>query len=56
MFTRVLKGHIAVSNQVFPTGTPGVLLDTLARASLWAAGKNYNHGQVNLTMHIHSAY
>jgi len=44
MFTRVLKGHIALDSQVFPQGTPGCMLDTLARQHLWAAGKNYLHG------------
>eukprot|EP01033_Poteriospumella_lacustris_P019269 gene19269-13930_t len=27
MYTRVLKGHIAIDRLVFPTGTPGYLLD-----------------------------
>jgi Xaa-Pro aminopeptidase len=44
MFTRVLKGHIALDTQPFPPGTPGCLLDTLARQHLWAAGRNYQHG------------
>jgi len=43
-FTRVLKGHIAVARCRFPAGTAGRQLDTLARASLWEAGLNYNHG------------
>jgi Xaa-Pro aminopeptidase len=43
-FTRVLKGHIALARQTFPAGTRGSQLDTLARASLWAAGLDYNHG------------
>ncbi len=37
-FTRVLKGHIALALATFPEGTRGAQLDTLARASLWAAG------------------
>lgn len=44
MYTRVLKGHIAIASAVFPAGTPGCLLDSLARIALWAAGKNFNHG------------
>ena len=44
MFTRVLKGHIALDAQIFPQGTPGCLLDTLARQYLWNVGKNYLHG------------
>jgi len=43
-FTRVLKGHIALSNAVFPAGTAGSQLDTLARQHLWAAGCDYAHG------------
>ena len=43
-FTRVLKGHIAVATAIFPVGTRGVQLDTLARAPLWAVGLDYAHG------------
>lgn len=43
-FTRVLKGMIAVSTAVFPKGTRGVQLDTLARQYLWQAGVDYAHG------------
>ncbi len=43
-FTRVLKGHIAVATQRFPAGTTGSQLDPLARASLWQAGLDYDHG------------
>ena len=43
-FTRVLKGHIAIARAVFPAGTNGSQLDTLARAQLWAAGLDYAHG------------
>ncbi len=43
-FTRVLKGHIALARAVFPAGTRGVQLDSLARQYLWAAGLDYNHG------------
>lgn len=43
-FTRVLKGHIALAMAVFPEGTRGAQLDTLARASLWQAGLDYAHG------------
>src|SRR4051794_36422535 len=34
-FTRVLKGHIAVARALFPAGTRGTGLDTLARQFLW---------------------
>jgi Xaa-Pro aminopeptidase len=43
-FTRVLKGHIALDRAVFPQGTIGAQLDTLARQHLWAAGLDYAHG------------
>lgn len=43
-FTRVLKGHIALDRAVFPRGTVGAQLDTLARQYLWAAGVDYAHG------------
>ena len=43
-FTRVLKGHIAIALAVFPEGTRGAQLDSLARAPLWQAGLDYAHG------------
>jgi Xaa-Pro aminopeptidase len=43
-FTRVLKGHIALARAVFPAGTAGSALDTLARQHLWFAGVDYAHG------------
>jgi Xaa-Pro aminopeptidase len=43
-FTRVLKGHIALACAVFPAGSSGARLDTLARMSLWQAGLDYAHG------------
>jgi Xaa-Pro aminopeptidase len=43
-FTRVLKGHIAIAVAVFPEGTSGAQLDSFARASLWAAGLDFDHG------------
>lgn len=43
-FTLVLKGMIALSRAIFPIGTTGVQLDSLARQFLWQKGKNYNHG------------
>ena len=43
-FTRVLKGHIALSRARFPEGTTGVQLDTLARMALWDGGFDYDHG------------
>ena len=43
-FTLVLKGHIGISAARFPKGTRGVDLDPLARASLWNAGLDFDHG------------
>ena len=43
-FTRVLKGHIAIATAVFPVGTTGGQLDTLARKALWEVGLDYDHG------------
>ena len=43
-FTLVLKGHIAISSAIFPVGTNGVALDTLARVALWRYGLDYDHG------------
>ena len=42
--TRVLKGTLALSRTRFPRGTPSPMLDTIARAPLWAAGLDYGHG------------
>ena len=43
-FTLVMKGHIALSNAIFPQGTTGHQLDALARQFLWKEGKAYYHG------------
>ncbi|MGH6820674.1 MAG: M24 family metallopeptidase, partial [Methylocella sp.] len=43
-FARVLSGMIRVSRIRFPEGTCSSQLDVLARASLWRAGLDYDHG------------
>jgi Xaa-Pro aminopeptidase len=43
-FTLVLKGMIQLANVIFPDGTKGYSLDTLARKALWNNGLNYGHG------------
>jgi Xaa-Pro aminopeptidase len=43
-FTRVLRGHIAIARALFPDGTTGAQLDTLARQFLWQAGIDFEHG------------
>ena len=42
--TRVLAGHIALATAVFPEGVAGPHLDAFARAALWQAGLDYDHG------------
>jgi len=43
-FTKVLQGMIAISRVRFPKGVAGSHLDSLARAPLWMAGLDYDHG------------
>ncbi len=43
-FTRVLQGMIAISTLLWPSGLAGRDLDSLARAPLWRAGMDYDHG------------
>ena len=43
-FTRVLKGHIAITEAVFPRGTSGAQIDVLARKALWDVGLDFDHG------------
>ena len=43
-YTRVLQGMIAISRIRFPKGVGGQHLDALARAPLWLAGQDYDHG------------
>ena len=43
-FTLVLKGNLALARVRFPAGTTGPALDALARAPLWSAGLDYDHG------------
>ena len=44
IFTRVLKGHIAVANYKLKSGTRGSQIDHAARKSLKQIGLNYPHG------------
>jgi Xaa-Pro aminopeptidase len=43
-YTRVLQGHIRLSEATFPAGTTGVQLDPIARHALWQDGYDYLHG------------
>lgn len=43
-FTLVLKGLIAMSRLAWPEGLSGRDIDAVARAALWRAGLDYDHG------------
>ncbi len=43
-YTRVLQGHIAIDRLIFPAGLHGSHLDSFARATLWQAGLDFDHG------------
>ncbi|XDG01209.1 hypothetical protein ABKA04_000824 [Annulohypoxylon sp. FPYF3050] len=43
-YTLVLKGNMALDMAVFPKGTTGFALDSLARQYLWQSGLDYRHG------------
>jgi Xaa-Pro aminopeptidase len=43
-YTLVLKGTMALSRTRFPRGTPGPMLDAIARAPLWEQGLEFGHG------------
>ncbi len=50
IYTLVLRGHLQLQNARFPNsaggarGTLGIQLDALARAPLWSAGLDFQHG------------
>lgn len=44
VYTLVLKGHLQLQNAIFPEGTCGLQLDTLARMAMWREGHDYGHG------------
>jgi Xaa-Pro aminopeptidase len=55
-YTLVLRGMINLSMAVFPRGTPGPMLDTIARLPLWQAGCDFGHGTghgVGYFMNVH---
>ena len=43
-YTLVLKGTIALSRTRFPRGTLSPMLDSIARAPMWAEGLEFGHG------------
>ena len=57
-YTLVLKGWIRLGSAIFPKGTCGTQLDTLAREAMWKYGINYLHGTghgVGQFMSVHEA-
>ena len=42
-YTSILKGHIGLNMQKFPSGTRGYQLDAITRQHLWNNGLNYSH-------------
>lgn len=43
-FTYVLKAHIALAQAVFPKHLSAAMVDTIARAPMWASQRDYGHG------------
>lgn len=57
-YTLVLKGMIALSQAVFPKGTRGLQLDSLARQFLWQQGLDFGHGTghgVGFFLNVHES-
>jgi Xaa-Pro aminopeptidase len=44
IYTKVLKGHIALASLIFPKNTKGYQIDAIARQYLWQSELNYAHG------------
>ncbi len=44
LYTTVLQAHIALASCIFPAGTSGQRLDSVARQALWREGLDYAHG------------
>ncbi len=43
-YTNVLKGHLKLSNAIFPDNVPSIMLDTFAHEFLWETQNDYRHG------------
>ncbi|MCR5003905.1 MAG: aminopeptidase P family protein [Bacteroidales bacterium] len=43
-YTLVLKAHIGLATAVFPRGTAGCQIDSLARIALWKEYRDFRHG------------
>jgi Xaa-Pro aminopeptidase len=56
IYTLVLKGLLQAQNAVFPEGSPGCFLDSLARAPIRAHGYEYAHGTGHgIGINVHEA-
>jgi len=56
LYTTVLRAHIALASCMFPSGTSGQQLDSVARQVMWREGLDYAHGTghgVGSYLHVH---
>ena len=56
IYTRVLRGTLALAAAKFKSGCTGMAFDYLARRPLWEAGLDYNHGTghgVGFLLNVH---
>lgn len=56
LYTTVLRAHIALASCIFPFGTSGQQLDSVARQVMWREGFDYAHGTghgVGSYLHVH---
>lgn len=56
LYTTVLRAHIALASCIFPKGTSGQQLDSVARQVMWREGLDYAHGTghgVGSYLHVH---
>lgn len=56
LYTTVLRAHIALASCMFPIGTNGQQLDSVARQVMWREGLDYAHGTghgVGSYLHVH---
>ncbi|KAF8324475.1 peptidase M24, structural domain-containing protein [Cantharellus anzutake] len=52
-YTRVLQGHIAINQAIFPEGTTGAQLDVLARKALWKDGLHGTGHGIGSFLNVH---
>lgn len=56
MYTLVLKSHIALATLIFPKGTSGIQIDSIARRPLWDCGFDFAHGTGHGVGHVLSVH